>query len=88
MSEARSGSTSAFPVPVSGSNGPSPTLLLGGLGIGLALLGVGIALVPVWSVPVSLGLKIEHNRQTIAVCGLAIGAACLLVGVLTKLSGG
>jgi hypothetical protein len=63
-------------------------MLLGGLGIGLALLGLGIALVPVWSVPVRLGLKIEHNRQTIAVCGLAIGTACFLVGVLTRFSGG
>ncbi len=78
----------AVAVSPSGSNGPSPTMLLGGLGIGLALLGLGIALVPVWSVPVRLGLKIEHNRQTIAVCGLAIGTACVLVGILTRLSGG
>ena len=84
----RAGTIAAVAVSSAGPNGPSATKLLGGLGIGLALLGLGIALVPVWSVPVSLGLKIEHNRQTIAVSGLAIGAACFLVGVLTSLSGG
>jgi hypothetical protein len=53
----------------------------------LALLAVGVSLVPAWSVPIGVGIKLERNRQTIAVTGLAIGLACGLVGLLTVLSG-
>jgi hypothetical protein len=69
------------------SNGPSPTILLGAVGLLLALLAVGVSLVPAWSVPIEVGIKLERNRQTIAVTGLAIGVACGLVGLLTVLSG-
>ncbi|MDQ2910142.1 MAG: hypothetical protein M3R39_03880, partial [Actinomycetota bacterium] len=72
---------------VSSSNGPTTTMLLGGVGLVLALLAVGISLVPAWSVPVGVGIKLERNRQTIALSGLAIGAACAFVGLLTVLSG-
>ena len=72
---------------VSSSNGPSPTMLLGVAGLALALLAVGVSLVPAWSVPIGVGIKLEQNRQTIAVTGLAIGLACGLVGLLTVLSG-
>jgi hypothetical protein len=72
---------------VSASNGPSPTILLAAVGLVLALLAVGVSLVPAWSVPIGVGIKLERNRQTIAVTGLAIGAACGLVGLLTVLSG-
>jgi hypothetical protein len=71
----------------SSSNGPSPTILLGAVGLLLALLAVGVSLVPAWSVPIGVGIKLERNRQTIAVTGLAIGLACGLVGLLTVLSG-
>jgi hypothetical protein len=72
---------------ISSSNGPTTTMLLGGIGLVLALLAVGISLVPAWSVPVGVGVRLERNRQTIAVTGLAIGLACGLVGLLTVLSG-
>jgi hypothetical protein len=62
-------------------------MILGVTGLVLALAAVGISLVPAWSVPVAVGVRLERNRQTIAVTGLAIGLACGLVGLLTVLSG-
>ncbi len=72
---------------VSSSNGPSPTKILGVAGLALALLALGVALLPAWLVPVGVGIKLDQNRQTIAVAGVSIGLACGLVGLLTVLSG-
>jgi hypothetical protein len=78
--------------PVAGGSGSggatSPTFLLGLVGLLLAFVGVAISLVPVWSVPIGVGVRIERNRQTIALTGLAIGVACAFVGFLDFFSGG
>jgi hypothetical protein len=75
--------------PTAGSGGAiSPTLLLTLVGFLLALVAIGVSLVPVWSVPLGVGVRIERNRQTIALAGLAIGVACAFVALLDVLSGG
>ena len=74
-------------VVVSSSNGPSPTRLLGVAGLALALLALGLSLLPAWLVPIGVGIKLDQNRQTIAIAGVSIGLACGLVGLLTVLSG-
>jgi len=69
-------------------DGPvSMPLLLSLGGLLLGLIAVGISVIPAWSVPIAVGLRIERNRQTIALTGLAIGVACALVGLLNVLSG-
>jgi hypothetical protein len=62
-------------------------MLLAAIGLLLALLAIGVSLVPVWSLPIGVGVRLERNRQTIALAGLAIGVACALVGLLDVLSG-
>ena len=42
---------------------------------------------PASAVPFTVGLRLERNRQAILYTGLAIGIACVLVGVLTALLG-
>jgi hypothetical protein len=78
---------------VSTAGSPSsflPALLIVAFGVALALLAVGISFMPASAVPAAVGLRIrlERNRQTIMVLGLAIGIACALVGILTALLGG
>ena len=73
---------------IASTNDPvSPRMLLAAIGLLLALLAIGISLVPVWSLPIGVGVRLERNRQTIALAGLAIGVACALVGLLDVLSG-
>ena len=73
---------------IASANDPvSPRMLLAAIGLLLALLAIGVSLVPVWSLPIGVGVRLERNRQTIALAGLAIGVACALVGLLDVLSG-
>jgi hypothetical protein len=73
---------------IASTNDPvSPRMLLAAIGLLLALLAIGVSLVPVWSLPIGVGVRLERNRQTIALAGLAIGVACALVGLLDVLSG-
>jgi hypothetical protein len=69
------------------SGGSSPALLIVAFGAFLALLAVGVSFVPASVVPFRAALRLEHNRQTILVTGLAIGVACALVGLLTFVAG-
>ena len=75
------------PAPVASSGGSSPALLIVGFGVLLAALAAGIAFVPAAAMPFTVGLRLERNRQTILYMGLAIGVACVLVGLLTALAG-
>jgi thiol:disulfide interchange protein len=77
----------ALPAAAPSSDPASSTLLFLLLGLTLALIAVGVSLVPVWSVPVGIGVRLERNRQTIALTGLAIGLACAFVGFLDVLAG-
>ena len=61
-------------------------LALGGSLLGLVALGIWA--IPAWSLPVPVGVRLERYRQTIALTGLAIGVACVLVGLLNVVSGG
>jgi hypothetical protein len=71
------------------SDGPvSMPLLLALGGLLLGLVAVGVSMIPAWSVPIGVGLRLERNRQTIALTGLAIGVACAFVGLLNVVSGG
>jgi len=71
------------------SDGPvSMPFLLAFGGLMLGLVGVGISMIPVWSLPIGVGVRLERNRQTIALTGLAIGVACAFVGLLNFVSGG
>jgi hypothetical protein len=65
--------------------GPSPTLLIVGFGLVLALAGIGASLLPESAVPYAMRLRLERGRQTIMVVGVTIGVACALVGLLTAL---
>jgi hypothetical protein len=38
-------------------------------------------------VPIGVAARLERNRPTLAVAGLAIVAACAVAGLLTALSG-
>jgi hypothetical protein len=53
----------------------------------LGLLGAGIAFAPRAALPRGMSFRFEPHRQTILVTGLAIGVACVLVGLLTALAG-
>jgi hypothetical protein len=75
------------PAPVASSGGSSPALLIAGFGVLLAALAAGIAFMPASAMPFTLGLRLERNRQTILYTGLAIGVACVLVGLVTALAG-
>jgi hypothetical protein len=66
----------------------SMPLLLAFGGLLFGLVGVGISMIPAWSLPIGVGLRLERNRQTIALAGLAIGVACAFVGLLNVVSGG
>jgi hypothetical protein len=71
------------------SDGPvSMPLLLALGGLLLGLVAVGISMIPAWSLPIGAGVRLERNRQTIALTGLAIGVACAFVGLLNFVSGG
>jgi hypothetical protein len=75
--------------PVSaGSGGSSPALLIVAFGLVVALVVVGVSSVPAWALPFALSLRLDRNRSTILVVGLAVAVACLLVGLLTSLVGG
>jgi hypothetical protein len=77
--------TAVAPVSSSpGSSSPAPLMI--GFGVLLALLAVGISFMPASAMPVTVGLRLERNRQTIALTGLAIGVACALVGLLTSVA--
>jgi hypothetical protein len=65
----------------------SPALLIVAFGVALALLAVGVSFMPASAVPFALGLQLERNRQTILLSGLAIGVACVLVGLVTAVAG-
>ncbi|MGB2875965.1 MAG: hypothetical protein WBB76_10905 [Gaiellaceae bacterium] len=71
----------------SSSGGSSPAPLIISFGVALTLLALGLSFVPASRVPFAVGLRLERNRQTIVLVGLAIGVACALVGLLTALAG-
>jgi F0F1-type ATP synthase membrane subunit c/vacuolar-type H+-ATPase subunit K len=76
--------------PVAATSTPgtlSPALLVIAFGVALALLAVGVSFMPASAVPFALGLRLERSRQTIMLFGLAIGVACVLVGLLTAVVG-
>jgi hypothetical protein len=75
------------PAPEASSGGSSPALLIVGFGLLLAALAAGIAFMPASAVPFKVGMRLERNRQAILYSGLAIGVACVLVGILTALTG-
>ena len=75
------------PAPVASSGGSSPAPLIIGFGVLLAALAAGIAFMPASAMPFTVGMRLERNRQTILYSGLAIGVACVLVGILTALTG-
>ena len=77
----------ATPAPVSSSGGSSPAYLIIAFGAVLAMLAVGLSFLPASAMPVLVGMRLERSRQTLLVVGLAIGVACLLVGLLTALMG-
>ena len=72
---------------VTNAGGSSPTLLIVGFGVVLGLLGAGIAYAPRAALPRGTAFRLEPHRQTILVTGVAIGIACILVGILTALAG-
>jgi outer membrane biosynthesis protein TonB len=75
--------------PVSaGSGGSSPALLIAAFGLAVALLVVGVSCLPAWALPFALSLRLDRNRPTILVVGLAVAVACVLVGLLTSVVGG
>ena len=74
--------------PAASSGGSSPALLIVAFGVLLAALSTGVAFMPASLVPFTVGLRLERNRQTILYSGLAIGVACVLVGILTAMVGG
>jgi hypothetical protein len=55
--------------------------------LSLALLALGLSLIPLQLVPIGVAARLERNRPTLAVAGLAIVAACAVAGLLTALSG-
>ena len=73
--------------PTASSGGSSPALLIIAFGALVAALSAGVAFMPASAVPFTVGLRLERNRQAILYTGLAIGIACVLVGVLTALLG-
>jgi len=79
--------TLGAPIAVASSGGSSPAPLIIGFGVLLAALAAGIAFMPASAVPLRLDMRLERNRQTILYSGLAIGIACVLVGILTSLTG-
>ena len=74
--------------PTASSGGSSPALLIIAFGVLLGALSAGLAFMPASAVPFTVGLRLERNRQTILYSGLAIGIACVLVGLLTATVGG
>jgi hypothetical protein len=74
------------PVDTTGG-GSSPTTLIIGFGVLFGLLGAGIAYAPRAVLPGGTALRLEPHRQTILIACLAIGVACILVGILTALAG-
>jgi hypothetical protein len=79
---------SSGPVAATDEGSTWPARLLALVGALLALLALGIALVPLWAIPPAIGMRLEHNRMTIALGGLAIGFACAVGELLKVLSGG
>jgi len=75
------------PVSTTSGGGSSPSLLIVAFGVLLGLLGAGIAFAPRAALPRGMSFRFEPHRQTILVTGLAIGVACVLVGLLTALAG-
>jgi hypothetical protein len=69
------------------SGGSTPTLFIIGFGVLLGLLGAGIAYAPRAALPRGTAFRLEPHRQTILVTAMAIGIACILVGILTGLVG-
>jgi len=55
--------------------------------LGLALVALALSLIPIRLVPFAVGERLERNRPTLAVAGLAIVTACAVAGLLTALSG-
>ena len=66
---------------------PAPRILAL-VGLLVALLSIGIAVAPVAVLPVDVALRLDRNRQTIALTGVSIGVACVLIGLLNGVSGG
>lgn len=77
---------SSAPVTTS-SGGSSPALLIVAFGLLLGLLVAGVGLAPRLALPRGVSFRLDPHRQTILVTGLAIGVACVLVGLLTALAG-
>jgi F0F1-type ATP synthase membrane subunit c/vacuolar-type H+-ATPase subunit K len=75
------------PIAAASPGSASPALLIVAFGVALALLAVGLSFMPACAVPFALGLRLERSRQTIMLVGLAIGVACVLVGLLTAVAG-
>ena len=55
-------------------------------GLLLALLLIAASLVPLSAMPRSVGMRLEANRLTVGLSGMAIGIA-LLIGILVPLAG-
>jgi hypothetical protein len=77
----------ATPAGISSDGPVSVALLLALGGLLLGLVAIGISVIPAWSLPIAVGLRLERNRQSIALAGLAIGVACAFVGLLDVASG-
>jgi hypothetical protein len=69
------------------SDGPVSMAVLALGGLLLGLVAIGISVIPAWSLPIAVGLRLERNRQSIALTGIAIGVACAFVGLLDVVSG-
>jgi hypothetical protein len=75
-SSVQSASASATGAPVAGA------LYSGALA--LALVALALSLIPIRLVPVAVAVRLERNRPTLAVAGLAIVTACAVAGLLTS----
>jgi hypothetical protein len=69
------------------AGGSSPTTLIIAFGVLFGLLGAGIAYAPRAALPRGAAFRLEPHRQTILITCVAIGIACILVGVLTGVVG-
>jgi uncharacterized protein YqgC (DUF456 family) len=73
--------------PVAASTGGSATArLLALIGVAIGFFAIGLSLVPVYALPVSIGLPIHRNRQTIMLTGLAVSFGCA-IGLLSTVAG-
>ena len=54
------------------------------LALGLGLVALALSLIPVRLVPFAVAVRLDRNRPTLAVAGLAIVTACAVAGLLTS----